>query len=45
MSLEKLLAVGQEAPDFTLSSATQEEVTLSSFQGKAVLLAFVSSSG
>ncbi|EEG76687.1 hypothetical protein DealDRAFT_2513 [Dethiobacter alkaliphilus AHT 1] len=45
MSIEKKPAVGQKAPDFSLSAATQEEVALSSLQGKAVLLAFVSSSG
>ena len=44
MGLEKLPAVGQQAADFTLSSAMEEKVTLSSFQGQVVLLAFVSSS-
>ena len=35
------LEVGKEAPEFTLISNTNEEVTLSSFRGqKAVLLAF-----
>lgn len=35
------LKVGDEAPDFTLPSTTNEKVTLSSFRGKKnVILAF-----
>lgn len=35
-----LLAVGSEAPDFVLSSATGQKVRLSGFRGKTVLLEF-----
>ena len=35
-----LPAVGSPAPDFTLPSTSGTEVTLSSFRGKNVLLAF-----
>ena len=35
-----LPAVGTPAPDFTLPSTSGSEVTLSSFRGKSVLLAF-----
>ena len=34
------IAVGQSAPDFTLKDQNQNEVTLSSFRGKNVVLAF-----
>ncbi len=41
MTTTGLPAVGELAPDFTLSSTADEEVTLSSFQGKSnVVLAF-----
>ena len=33
-------AVGQEAPDFTLTSTTGDKVTLSSLRGSPVLIAF-----
>lgn len=35
-----IIAVGSPAPDFTLWSTSGSEVTLSSFRGKKVLLAF-----
>lgn len=34
------LRVGQTAPDFTLTSHLEKEVTLSSLRGKTVVLAF-----
>jgi peroxiredoxin len=34
------IAVGQTAPDFTLKDQNQNDVTLSSFRGKNVVLAF-----
>ena len=34
------IAVGQSAPDFTLKDQNQNDVTLSSFRGKNVVLAF-----
>ena len=34
------IKVGQPAPDFTLDSHLEEEVTLSDFRGKTVVLAF-----
>jgi peroxiredoxin len=43
--MEKKLKVGEKAPQFTLSSSTQETVALQSFIGKPVLLAFLRSSG
>ena len=35
-----MVAEGQEAPDFTLTDVTNQEVSLSSFRGKPVVLAF-----
>ena len=35
------LPVGQQAPNFTLKSSKMEDVALSSFRGKNVLLLFV----
>jgi len=32
--------VGQQAPDFTLNSHLEEEITLSDYRGKTVVLAF-----
>lgn len=40
MSSENALKVGDLAPDFTLKSHTLEDVTLSSFKGKNVVLLF-----
>ena len=41
MSTQDMIAVGDEAPDFTLKDQNNEEVTLSSFRGdKAVLIIF-----
>ena len=35
------LSIGQDAPDFTLNSNTNEQITLSSYRGKQyVLFAF-----
>jgi peroxiredoxin len=34
------LKVGQQAPDFSLNSHLEEEVTLSDYRGKTVVLAF-----
>jgi peroxiredoxin len=34
------LAIGQPAPDFTLNSHLQKEITLSDYRGKTVVLAF-----
>ncbi|MGI8913124.1 MAG: redoxin domain-containing protein [Chloroflexota bacterium] len=35
-----MVAVGQEAPDFTLRDTANQEVKLSSLRGKPVVLAF-----
>ena len=37
---KRKLEVGKRAPDFTLDSHLEEEVTLSDFRGKTVVLAF-----
>jgi peroxiredoxin len=34
------IEVGQQAPDFTLNSHLEKEVTLSDYRGKTVVLAF-----
>ncbi|MBS4031805.1 MAG: redoxin domain-containing protein [Clostridiales bacterium] len=38
-------SVGKKAPDFTLPSSEKENITLSSYLGKTVLLVFLRSSG
>jgi peroxiredoxin len=34
------LAIGQQAPDFTLKSHLQKDIKLSDYRGKTVVLAF-----
>jgi len=38
VSVAAALEVGEQAPDFTLSSTTGEKITLSQFQGKHLVL-------
>jgi peroxiredoxin len=45
MDAHKKIAVGEKAPDFTLASADGGAVSLSQYKGKAVVLAFLRSSG
>jgi peroxiredoxin len=45
MSSETKLTIGEKAPDFTLPSTAQENITLDVLLGKTVLLAFLRSSG
>ena len=40
MVVEITVEVGQEAPDFTLKNQNQEDIKLSDFRGKNILLAF-----
>lgn len=40
MITNEMLAVGQPAPDFTLPATEPQEVSLSDFRGKHVILAF-----
>ena len=45
MLFGKKPALGKQAPDFTLPSAAKENVSLSEYRGRVVLLVFLRSSG
>lgn len=45
MSSDTKPTVGQKAPNFTLPSTAQEDITLNVLLGKTVLLTFLRSSG